>query len=124
MLAGRGRALDVRAEDGLPAGRGSVAAARQVVGALLDNAVTHGTATVTLALRDAGGTLAVDVADEGSGPGDPELMFRRRADGAPRHGIGLSLARSLAEAEGGRLVLSRPRPPVFTLLLPAAPDPP
>jgi len=108
--------VDVAAE--LPVSSASQAAVRQVVDVLLDNAVVHGAGTVTLSLRDAGGAVAIDVADEGPGPADPEEAFRRRGDSAAGHGIGLALARSLAEAEGGRLRLTRPRPPVFSLLLP------
>ena len=83
-------------------------------------AVVHGAGPVTVTVRDAGGAVAVEVGDEG--PGTPEdggdLFSRRpRADG---HGIGLALARRLAEAEGGHLRLARPTPPVFALLLPAA----
>jgi signal transduction histidine kinase len=125
VIDGRGRVLQVTVEDGLPTGRAAPAAVRQVIGVLLDNAVTHGQGQVTLAARDAGGAVAIEVADEGAGPAEPDLMFRRRADGARGHGIGLSLARSLAEADGGRLLLSRNRPPVFTLLLPVSdPDEP
>jgi signal transduction histidine kinase len=90
------------------------------VDVLLDNAVVHGAGTVGLVVRDAGTAVAIDVTDEGAGPLDPEAVFRSREDAAPGHGIGLALARALAEAEGGRLVLSRARPPVFSLLLPAA----
>jgi signal transduction histidine kinase len=82
----------------------------------------HGAGTVTLTIRNAGEALALDVADQGSGPVDPGRLFERgnssREDG---HGIGLALARTLAEAEGGRLRLRSPSPPVFSLLLPAAP---
>lgn len=117
LLAAQGRRLRIVA-DNAPSPHASAAAIRQILAVLLDNAVTHGRGTVTVTARDAGRTLAVDVSDEGSGiePGfDP---FARRREPAAGRGIGLALARSLAEAEGGRLWLSRPAPCVFTLLLP------
>jgi signal transduction histidine kinase len=120
VLAAAGRDIRLEVDDQLPLSTASAAAVRQVVGVLLDNAVTHGRGTVTLTLRDAGGAVAVDVADEGPGVPDGDDLFSRRAESASGHGIGLSLARTLAEAEGGRLRLSVPAPPVFSLLLPAA----
>lgn len=122
VLARQQRHLELLVESPLPATAVSAAAVRQVTGVLVDNATVHGAGTVTVTVRDAGGAVAIDVADEGGGPPDPERSFvrdRHRADG---HGIGLALARTLAEAEGGRLRLARPAPPVFSLLLPAAPD--
>ena len=51
--------------------------------------------------------------------GDPARIFSRRGASSPTRGIGLALARSLAEAEGGRLLLQHPGPrPMFALLLP------
>ena len=57
-------------------------------------------------------------------PGVPEDLvphvFDRGVSGRSSTGLGLALARALVEADGGRLELSRMRPPVFTIFLPAA----
>lgn len=121
-LAAGGRVLMLTLEPQLPAAQASAAAVRQILTVLLDNATTHGAGTVRVAARDVGGALAVDVADEGDGIGmpDDELFARRQVGTGTGSGIGLALARRLAEAEGGRLVLSERHPPVFTLLVPSA----
>ena len=94
---------------------------RQILAVLVGDAINQGAGTVTVAVRDAGAALASNVADEGPRIGRaPAVVFARRAPDAVGHGIGLALARRLAEAEGGRLRLSRPAPPTFTLPLPAA----
>jgi signal transduction histidine kinase len=114
QLASQGRALRVSAP-GAPQPRAAEAAIRQILNVLLDNAFTHGAGTVTVTARDAGETLAIDVTDEGTGIDEDRDPFLRRADA---HGIGLALARSLAEAESGRLILTSATPTCFTLLLP------
>jgi signal transduction histidine kinase len=121
-LAGAGRPLRVIVDSGLPPVDASTAALRHVLDVLIENAAEHGAGTVTVHARPTAGALAVDVADEGPGPAASDGdLFRRRSETARGSGIGLALARSLADAEGGRLVLSRPGPePCFTVLLPAA----
>jgi signal transduction histidine kinase len=118
LLAPHGRKLRIVREEPPPA-RAAAAAVRQVLGVLLDNAVTHGRGTVTVVARDAGDALAIDVADEGADLGETDPF----ASAPSGHGIGLRLARSLAEAEGGRLRLHLPSPPTFTLLLPSSSPP-
>ncbi|WP_410623688.1 sensor histidine kinase, partial [Amycolatopsis sp. cmx-8-4] len=119
-LATQGRQLVISPDaDGRP--RAAEAAVRQIVGVLLDNAVIHGAGMVTITTRDSAGAFAIDVADEGRGTNDGLDLFTRGHSGAGGSGIGLALARDLAEAEGGRLWLSRPAPTTFTLLLPPAP---
>ena len=79
-----------------------------------------GTITIDAGVRADGAALSLGVADEGDGiTGDPEAIFRRRHPDATGHGIGLALARSLTEAEGGRLRLARRDPTDFVAVLPA-----
>jgi signal transduction histidine kinase len=119
-LAAQDRKLHVAVDPHAPVSLASTAAVRQVLTVLLDNAATHGSGTVSVAVRNAVDALAIDVSDEGAGITAPEPeLFTRRSRLAEGHGIGLALARSLAEAEGGRLRLTRPAPPTFTLLVPA-----
>ncbi|MCE0763022.1 HAMP domain-containing histidine kinase, partial [Pseudonocardia kujensis] len=121
-----GRSVGLEAPRGL-AVAASEAATRQVLDVLVDNALRHGSGLVTVRARGVGRAVALDVADEGEIPPDTSAeLFTRRARRSEGHGIGLALGRSLAEAEGGRLTLTRARPTTFTLLLRAAacPDPP
>ena len=120
------RPLRVVVEPDLPRTSASAAATRHILDVLLDNALQHGAGTITVTAREVGTAVAVDVADEGPGVTDPDTLFRRRDPDATGHGIGLAMARALAEADGGRLLLANPGPrPTFTLLLPAAStDPP
>ena len=95
----------------------------QILDVLLDNAVRHGSGAVTVQARPLGSAVAIDVRDEGAGiTAVMEDVFRRGA--GAQHGIGLALARELAESLGGRLLLSRRTPPTFTLTLPTDPGRP
>lgn len=118
----RHRRLAMHITASLPAATASAAALRQVLDVLLDNALQHGAGAVTLSAVELGDAVAVEVTDEGGGlAGNSESAFTRRSPSARGHGIGLALARSLAEADGGRLVVRRSAPhPIFVLLLPAA----
>jgi signal transduction histidine kinase len=92
----------------------------EILEILMQNARTHGTGAVTVAVRAVGDTFALEVSDQGSGFGlDAEEAFRRGS--GTGHGIGLALARSLAHAEGARLQITQPGPsPTVTMLVAAA----
>lgn len=136
-FAERGRPLRVSVAPGLPETRASATAVRHVVDVLVSNALTHGAGEVTVAADAFADGLLIEVTDEGPGLPDADAAFDPRNHGAPfaprnhgapfaprtdpagTHGIGLAMARSLAEAEGGRLLLRRAAPrPMFSLLLP------
>jgi signal transduction histidine kinase len=122
-----GRTLEVRVPDDLPEVRISDRALRQILEVLVDNAFRHGAGQITVEARGARPGAVVAVTDAGPGiAGDPDRIFDRRVSNSGRSGIGLALARSLAEAEGGRLVLSESGPPAttFSVYLPGASPPP
>jgi signal transduction histidine kinase len=125
-LAADGRPLYLRIVSPGVRARAAAPVVEQIADVLLDNAYRHGEGAVTVTVRTAPGGAAIDVADCGPGlRGDPEAAFARRASSGNGHGIGLSLARSLAQAEHGRLIVADPGPnPVFTLLLPQPADTP
>lgn len=118
-LAADGRPLRISAPDDPVVASASPGAVRQILEILLDNAHRHGSGAVAVSARPVRGAVVVEVCDEGQGvSGDPDAVFARRSPAATGHGVGLSLARSLAAADGGRLVLQRPGPsPTFSLLL-------
>jgi len=97
--------------------------ASQVIATLLDNALVHGAGTVTIRTSRTRRSVVVEVRDEGGGV-PPELaprIFERSVSGSPNGtGLGLALARTIAAADGGQVVLVRPRPAVFALFLPHA----
>jgi signal transduction histidine kinase len=116
-----GRSLRVRLPDGLLA-RVTPARLREAVGALVDNALQHGGGSVTLSARAAETSILVEVADNGAGVPEELVphVFDRGVSVGSSTGLGLALARALVEADGGRLELSRARPAMFTIFLPAA----
>ena len=114
------RKLELTGEKGLScyATAGTLA---QVIATLLDNALIHGAGTVTVRTSQTPKSVVVEVRDEGTGvPGDlVSRIFERNVSGRPGGtGLGLALARSIAEADGSKVVLVRPRPAVFAVFLP------
>jgi signal transduction histidine kinase len=91
---------------------------------LLDNALVHGAGSVTVTVTTKGQYAVVAVTDEGDGvpPELAESVFERRISGARSTGIGLGLARSLTNAEGGSLRLDPPNTFVLSLPLTVTPD--
>jgi signal transduction histidine kinase len=118
----------------VPPVRGDRNRIRQVLTNLIDNAVKYSPAgaDVHVVLFLSGDQVLVDVTDAGPGiPGEQHrLIFEKfgraegQGEGKPGTGLGLFIARSIAEAHGGSLhVRSAPeRGATFTLALPASFD--
>jgi two-component system OmpR family sensor kinase len=110
--------------------RGDAALLERAVGNLVENALAYVPkgARVTVRCARDGATARLDVEDDGPGiaPEHAPLVFERFYRGDPARGrdagtgLGLPIARAIAEAHGGRLTLERASPgALFRLTLPA-----
>ncbi|MGI8946154.1 MAG: ATP-binding protein [Thermoleophilaceae bacterium] len=101
----------------------------QIIRILLDNAFTHTPerTQVTVAAQGGDGVAALTVIDDGPGLPQSTAVFERftKGDGTRGAGLGLAIARELAEHMDGQLGASElPVGTAFTLRLPAHPGPP
>jgi signal transduction histidine kinase len=110
----KGITLSIEAAEGVPAVRADHVRTAQVLRNLVSNSVVHTPAggSVRLAAEKSGGKVIISVTDNGAGIDGEELPFiferfyrtdksRSRSTGGA--GLGLSIARSLVEAQGGRI---------------------
>jgi signal transduction histidine kinase len=117
----RARGRDVALDAGPVAGvLARPAAVGQCLQVLLDNALEHGAGTITITVRHVPGPgVRLCVRDEGPGFGSTDIPATADRE-AGRRGRGLPLARSLIEAEGGRLLIEHQSPgATVCLLMPA-----
>lgn len=104
---------------------GSTGPLTQVIATLIENALVHGGGRTSVKVRRNEHSTVVEVADEGGGI-DPELgqrVFERSVSGPQSSGtgVGLALARTLVEDDGGRLELLTDTPATFGVFLISAP---
>ncbi len=138
LLSAAGFTTSQQVEPDLPPVEGDLAALSQCLQNLITNAVKYGGESRWIAVRaslsktqDGAGEVRIAVADKGTGiaPADLEHIFEpfyrsAQATSAQIHGtgLGLPLAKSIAEAMNGRLTVSSEpgKGSTFVLHLPAA----
>lgn len=117
------RTIEVRTEGSVSV-HATPGAVGQIIDVLLSNALHHGGGRVAFHIRTEPSGGVVQVSDEGEGvTTDAAGRLFERSDRKNGHGIGLPLARQLAQADRGSLDLVIPRPPVFRLSLPGPETP-
>lgn len=116
------RSMRIHGERGLRV-RATPMALAQIVSTLIENALAHGRGTVDIAARRAGPSVVIELGDEGIGvpPAIAPHIFERSVSSSGS-GLGLTLARDLAEDNGGRLELVSAQPALFAVFLSEADD--
>ncbi|MGA2873563.1 MAG: HAMP domain-containing sensor histidine kinase [Candidatus Dormibacteria bacterium] len=116
LAAANGQQLDLQVDLAVPRIEGEPALLGRAIANLVDNALKYGSSArpVRLGLRRRGALAVVEVEDSGPGidPEDQAKIFTEfvrlpgaRAGQTPGSGLGLAVARRVAEAHGGRLSL-------------------
>ncbi|HET6624966.1 MAG TPA: HAMP domain-containing sensor histidine kinase [Nocardioidaceae bacterium] len=91
----------------------------QVLDALVENAVKHGTGTITVSVAEPDHYVTISVRDQGRRTIDNDIFTRHvRGEHSQGHGIGLAVATEMAEAIGGHLALDPDERTTFSLMLP------
>lgn len=108
LIEAQGRQLQIDVPDSIQI-RGRADDLRDMVRNLLDNALVHGTGTVTARILPPGselGTIVIEIGDQGPGvPGGQEesvfQRFHRLNPQTPGSGLGLAIVRQVARSHGG-----------------------
>lgn len=97
----------------------------QVLATLIENSLRYGAGTTRVKAKKSSSSrgVIIEVSDEGEGIVDELVpdIFEMGVSGHGSSGIGLPLARDLAQTMGGRLELAQNQPAVFVLSLAAIP---
>jgi len=94
----------------------------QILDVLIENSLRHGEGLIVLSAADRGTYVEIGVGDRGQRPPDQSIFARAvRSDSSRGEGIGLAVAKELAEAIDGHLLLAPSTTTTFMLMLAKAP---